>query len=363
MRSELYDISHQGIQVMNRKVTTASKQLTGKRSPSANRDRPTVRPYKNLPLGISFPHPLSWWRTRRAQQFRKVDVAIARNFLERSAIIGEPHWHLGAGGDAAVAIGVALRIRRRQGEKLVLVDVAMTAVLCCALDGDVTAAVLLSTILQERAAIEPACAELSDSWLSSKPAKSPRLSNSSGLAEGANVIGISKDWREEFIKAHPTLFLPLPAPGGYPECGEGWQQILEVACGRMEAALANGESVRIEQIKEKYGTLRIDWSGTVTDTARSEIEEAVALATARSACTCAICGNQGRLHSRGGRLATACTDHAKGYPVPIRAELENLYIARPPGLAGQASVVSCRRYIRSSDIFVDVDPRLVGIER
>ena len=89
---------------------------------------------------ISFPHPLSWWRSRCADEFKDIDVNIARHILRRSAIIGEPHWFLGAAGDAAVAIGVALRTQRQFRHALLPLDVAMTAVLCVALEGDATAA-------------------------------------------------------------------------------------------------------------------------------------------------------------------------------------------------------------------------------
>jgi hypothetical protein len=117
---------------------------------------------------------LSWWRTRSADEFKKIDVVIARSVLTRSAIIGEPHWHLGAAGDPAVAIGVALRAQRRPGS-IVALDVAMTAVLCVALEGDLTAALILSAALRCRAEVDGPGA-ISDSWLSYRPNK--RLASS-----------------------------------------------------------------------------------------------------------------------------------------------------------------------------------------
>jgi hypothetical protein len=118
-----------------------------------------------------FPHPLSWWRTRRADEFKEADVFIARHFLTRSAIIGEPHWFLGAAGDAAVAIGVALRAQRQRGQTLVSLDLAMTAVLSVALEGDATAAFLLSATLKRRSCIDPLCGALSDAWLTDSRAR------------------------------------------------------------------------------------------------------------------------------------------------------------------------------------------------
>jgi hypothetical protein len=42
-------------------------------------------------------------------------MSLSLGILTRSAIIGEPHWFLGAAGDAAVAIGVALPVQRQLG--------------------------------------------------------------------------------------------------------------------------------------------------------------------------------------------------------------------------------------------------------
>lgn len=173
------------------------------------------------------------------------------------------------------------------------------------------------------------------------------------------MTSFSKDWRDELVGSHPMLFGPPHIASGYPECGEGWRDLLDIACSRIESAIAHGDSVKLNQVKEKYGTLRIYWTGMVSDPARILIEEAVALATARSACTCEICGSAGSLHSRGTSLSTQCRQHATGDPVPIRAELENLHIVHASGPDG-ASTISCRRYIRDADTFEDVDPRSLG---
>jgi len=113
-------------------------------------------------------HPFSWWRTRQPDAFKKVDVPIARHFLTKTAIIGEPHWFLAVAGDPAVAIGVALRAQKRSSVTLVTLDVAMTAVLCVALEGNITAALLLSNTLKRCADSNPLCSALSDSWLNYK---------------------------------------------------------------------------------------------------------------------------------------------------------------------------------------------------
>ena len=97
------------------------------------------------------------------------------------------------------------------------------------------------------------------------------------------------------------------------------------------------------------------------DAAKAKVDEAIALAAARSACTCEICGAEGRLYNRDGWLATACPEHAKGELEPIRPGFENIHFVRTFG-PGRFPIVSCRRYIRETDCFVDVDPKSLGLE-
>ena len=123
------------------------------------------RAKRNVPVRVEYPHPLCWWRTRAAHSFKSSDIAIARCFLRKSAIIGEPRWHLAAQGNAAIAIGVALRIRK-QTTNFISVDLAMTAVLCVALEGASAAAFLLASALESRTAIDPQGAALSMGWRS-----------------------------------------------------------------------------------------------------------------------------------------------------------------------------------------------------
>ncbi|WP_271599414.1 hypothetical protein [Bradyrhizobium sp. CCBAU 45384] len=127
------------------------------------------RARRNVPVRVLFPHPLSWWRTRRPGEFKEVDIYIARFVLSKSAIIGEAHWHLGAAGNAAIAINVARRANKRRGASLVSLDVAMTAVLCIALEGNIEAKLFIAAILHQRSEIDQISGELSDRWLDFAP--------------------------------------------------------------------------------------------------------------------------------------------------------------------------------------------------
>ena len=100
-------------------------------------------------------------------------MAIARNILTRTAIIGETHWHLAAAGHAPTAIGVALRILKHDGNAVASLDVAMTAVLCTAIEGDSAGALLLSAALKRRSDDDPTYNALSDTWLMYQPTSWP----------------------------------------------------------------------------------------------------------------------------------------------------------------------------------------------
>jgi hypothetical protein len=136
-----------------------------------------------------------------------------------------------------------------------------------------------------------------------------------------------RDWRIELMEAHPNLFHPSQAHpervNGYPACGDGWRDLLERACDRIESALAEGGAFNVFQIKEKFGTLRFYWDGEVSPETRSRTDEAIALAEARSACTCETCGEPGRLYQIAGWYKTACNAHADVEPVHVKAGREN----------------------------------------
>jgi hypothetical protein len=172
------------------------------------------------------------------------------------------------------------------------------------------------------------------------------------------------DWRRALVDRYPHLFLHGSkkkqfAPG-YPTVGDGWRELVERAIERIEA-VASGR-VRINQIKQKFGTLRLhfDTLQGLTNEQKAAVEDAVALAEARSECTCERCGAQGRVYSHGGVLFTACSPHARGQPIPVRPGFEHLRIEHT--VVGGRQIVSGRRYDRETDSFSYVDPQSLGIE-
>jgi hypothetical protein len=178
------------------------------------------------------------------------------------------------------------------------------------------------------------------------------------------MTSIVADWRIDLIKAYPNLFHP-PGAGpeaarGYPACGDGWRDLLNSACAKVEAAITEGESFNVVHIKKRLGTLRFYWRGTLSTEAEAKIVAAIALAEARSACSCEQCGEEGRLYRAGRVLITRCAVHAKGQPVEFTPGLENAHIVQR--IDGQRRGVTCCRYDRATDTFIDLLPDAPGIE-
>lgn len=179
------------------------------------------------------------------------------------------------------------------------------------------------------------------------------------------MTSIVADWRIDLIKAHPNLFHPpTGAPEtarGYPACGDGWRELLNCACERIAAALAEGDSFKAVQIQEKSASLRFYWRGRLSPEAEAKIVNAIALAEARSACTCDECGKEGRLYCNCGVLITRCAIHARGQPVEVAPTEQNVHIVRRV-VAGKLRGISCCRYDRGTDTFVDVPPDSLRVE-
>lgn len=172
----------------------------------------------------------------------------------------------------------------------------------------------------------------------------------------------STDWRRALVEAYPDIFHPHghpPVAQGWPEIGDGWEDLLRRACRRIRAAVrADGGSFCAAQIKEKYGGLRFYWQGSLSADAVARVEEAIALAEARSATTCDVCGEEGRLRDDLW-LVTRCDAHAEGRPaVAVEEGFEHLRVERTT--VGGRVHVRYRRYDRAADRFVDVAPVAPG---
>jgi len=90
------------------------------------------------------------------------------------------------------------------------------------------------------------------------------------------------------------------------ECAEGWNDIIENMLEQLQIESNNQkEQVVIEQIKEKFGTLRVYHSGLYSD----NVNQIVRRAELKSAETCEVCGKKGEVRG-GGWIKTLCDEHA-----------------------------------------------------
>lgn len=167
-----------------------------------------------------------------------------------------------------------------------------------------------------------------------------------------------RDWRITLIESHPQLFhAPEGKPAlarAYPKCGDGWGDLLERACKRIEAALAKGDTFIAREISQRLGTLRFYWSGELRLLSRPLVTDAVCRAEARSHCTCEDCGQLGYLYRAEGVLITRCIVHARGILVPIEPGFENAHLVQQV-VGGHTQVVACR-YDRATDAFLAIRP-------
>lgn len=79
--------------------------------------------------------------------------------------------------------------------------------------------------------------------------------------------------------------------------GKGWQGLIDICF----ALLCEGEFVT--DVKEKFGELRIEYSG-------SRIEEEMDLICKWSTQICEICGKRGKIIDTNGWLQTRCEEHS-----------------------------------------------------
>lgn len=97
--------------------------------------------------------------------------------------------------------------------------------------------------------------------------------------------------------------------------GDGWFNILDKLCGNIQSHIDWKErqdpgscpQVILEQVKEKFGTLRFYYQG-----GDDYINGLVSMAESMTEVTCEECGASGKRHG-GGWIRTLCDTHNKEY--------------------------------------------------
>ena len=122
---------------------------------------------------------------------------------------------------------------------------------------------------------------------------------------------------QKLVDTFPELF---PKGSFWPECGDGWFEIIFSACQELQTHHAEltaqareetgyeKEAVCIDQIKEKFGSLRISlsWYSDLSQAIVSRAED-------QSHITCETCGQPGQIYPRGW-ITVACERHVSQVP-------------------------------------------------
>lgn len=88
---------------------------------------------------------------------------------------------------------------------------------------------------------------------------------------------------------------------------DGWYKIIDELCANIMKVC--GDTVPVAtQVKEKYGTLRF-----YIDSGNEAVFDAIAKAEDKSSRTCEICGESGKLRSKGHWVKTLCEKDAIDY--------------------------------------------------
>ncbi len=112
--------------------------------------------------------PLIWWRTRKPSALLCRGISRIREALLETDVKGEQDWSRAILGDAAVAIRIAVEQMKGRPISAAEVDLALSAVLACALEGDAASAILISSALRRRSKCYPSCRRLGLLWLVAK---------------------------------------------------------------------------------------------------------------------------------------------------------------------------------------------------
>lgn len=116
---------------------------------------------------------------------------------------------------------------------------------------------------------------------------------------------------EKFRKDYPLLM--IQEDGSFTrfgfECGPGWLPLIYELFGFLEdLQRTSGKAVRVSQVKEKFGSLRV-YMGC--DNALSDdVDLLETLFESLSVRVCDVCGSPGRIEkTKGGYVCTRCPDH------------------------------------------------------
>jgi hypothetical protein len=108
--------------------------------------------------------PLHWWRSLPASAFTAAHLAVIKRAIAGFGYIGEPGWPRAAKGEAAAAVGVALRAIKHHEKPTPSTDLVMSALVRCAIEGSRAACLVLDHALGRLSDDGPSSEALAASW-------------------------------------------------------------------------------------------------------------------------------------------------------------------------------------------------------
>jgi hypothetical protein len=152
-------------------TTTATAPTSNADGRSADRNRPAgVLPPEARRAPSSWPFnqddvtPLEWWRTMPADHLGDAQLSHLRATVAKISVMKDRQWLSALQGNAAASIAIAIGAMPI-GQITLEIDLAMSSLTLCALDGSAGAALVLSHILRHTPLDHPFGSELSVSWL------------------------------------------------------------------------------------------------------------------------------------------------------------------------------------------------------
>ncbi|KWV48414.1 hypothetical protein AS156_18205 [Bradyrhizobium macuxiense] len=119
---------------------------------------------RGWPFGPQDTTPLAWWRTVPSYAFRDAEHVLLLATLKRMSVLhGGSDFASAQEGEAAAAIGVAFSLMPIT-EMTLKVDIAMTALLRCALERNAAAALVLTQVLSLTNLGHGLATDLAASW-------------------------------------------------------------------------------------------------------------------------------------------------------------------------------------------------------
>lgn len=134
------------------------------RAPPAGNPAKAGRALSQWPFNPGDVTPLEWWRTMPADHLGDAQRLHLRSTMKKICVMKDHQWFSALRGDAAASIAIAIGAMPID-QVTVEVDLAMSALALCALEGSAGAALVLAHVLRRTALNHPFGKDLSASWL------------------------------------------------------------------------------------------------------------------------------------------------------------------------------------------------------